>query len=193
MIEFEPFVAGLTKIGLALKQPYGAASLTVYHDILGTQTDAEEWPRFVHWALKTSRWTPHTPDVPQIQAALREYRGARPLMAEATEAYEQVLASGIYTPEGGTTWNYRTVKERCGQAAAEAFLAAGAHSAFATTWNEDKRRERFVAVYSEAVRENPANALPSGGTKALPAARLELTKDEAKETLRRLEEALQDR
>lgn len=189
MIEFEAFVEGLTKIGVALKQPYGAASLTVYHDVIGPHTDGEEWPRFVAWALASQRWPTLSPNVPALQEALREFRGQRPMLSEATEAYERVIAAGVYTPEGGTTWNYRAIREACGDAAAEAFLAAGGNSAFATTWNEDKRRERFVAMYAEAVREEPAAALlPAAPVKALPPVEDEPTREEAAEVLRKLRE-----
>lgn len=192
MIEFELFVEGLTKIGLALKQPYGAASLTLYHDLIGPQTTAEEWPRFVVAMLKAQRWPERSPNVPELQDALREFRGARPVLVEATEAYERVLVSGVYQPEGGTVWSYRGLKESCGEAAADAFLAAGGNAAFSTTWDEAKRRERFVAGYVEAVREEPMAALlPAVPTKALPPGEAPPSREEAVTVLRRLRDIAQ--
>lgn len=189
MIEFEPFVIGLTKIGIALRKPYDPASLTVYHDVIGPRTNADEWERFVAWALAADRWRIFTPTVPDLQDALREFRGQRPVLVEATEAYDRVIAAGVYSPEGGTSWNYRAIKESCGDAAAEAFLAAGGNSAFATTWGEDKRRERFVSGYSEAVREEPMAALlPAGPTKLLAAPVVEASREEAVSVIGRLRE-----
>lgn len=187
MIEFERFVEGLALIGVALKQPYGPASLTGYHDILGSQTDGEEWPRFVKAMLERQRWPGRSPNVPDIQDALREFRGQRPMLVESIDAYDRVLGAGIYSPEGGTTWNYRHIREACGDAAAEAFLAAGGNAAFATTWNEDKRRERFAVAYAEAVREEPMAALlpPGQEIKALPPVP-EPTREEARSVIDKL-------
>lgn len=190
MIEFKAFVEGLTSIGLALKQPYGAASLTLYHDLIGPHTDAEEWPRFVVAMLQAQRWPGRSPNVPELQDALREFRGQRPLLVEATDAYERVLAAGIYTAEGGTTWSFRAIRETCGDAAAEAFLAAGGNAAFSTTWDEAKRRERFAAAYAEAVREEPRAALLPVGEAVKLLAPIEAlpTREEATTVIRRLQD-----
>ena len=168
MIERAEFAEGLAKIGIAVRQPADAATMAVYHDVLGARTNAEEWRRFVLWALCASRWT-WFPKLSEIQDALRAFRGERPLSAEANQAYERVLRSGVYSPEAGTSWTFRGIRDRCGEAAAEAFLAAGGNAAFETTWDEAKRRERFIAAYSEAVRENPATALPVAQTRTLTA------------------------
>lgn len=191
MIRFEHFAVGLTKIGIALKQPYDAASMAVYHDILGSQTDHFEWQRFVQWALKVERWPTFAPKLPEIQEALRIFRGARPMLEEASDAYHRVLEAGIYSAEGGTSWNYRAIKQSCGDAAAEAFLAAGGNSAFVTTFDEAKRRERFVAAYAGAVREEPAAALlpagpPGESAKALPLGEEPPTREEAAAVVEKL-------
>lgn len=169
MIARTDFTEGLTQIGIAVRQPADAATLAVYHDVLGSRTDAPEWRSFVAWALAGGRWR-WFPKLAEVQDALREFRGEKPLLVEATEAYERALASGSYTAEGGTSWTFRSVLERCGHAAAEAFLAAGGSAGFATTWDESKRRERFCEQYMEAVRESPdAKLLPPGAAmKALP-------------------------
>jgi len=52
------------------------------------------------------------------------------------------------------------VEAACGRAAVEAFQAAGAGSAFATTWDESKRRARLKA-YKITVREEPADRVAS--------------------------------
>lgn len=186
MIEFEAFVAGLASIGIACRQAPTVADHEAYYIGLGRELESDEWARFTEWALRPCRWTMF-PKLREIQDSLREFRGERPLLVEATDAYERVLASGTYSPEGGTSWTFRAVKESCGDAAAEAFLAAGGHSAFATTWDESKRRERFANAYAEAVREEPAAALlPAGPVKALPSGEAEPSKIEAAGVIQKL-------
>ncbi len=192
MIQFEAFVTGLASIGIACRQAPIVADHEVYYIGLGRDLESEEWGWFVEWALRPCRWTMF-PKLREIQDAFREFRGERPLLVEATYAYERVLQSGTYAPEGGTTWTYRGVKESCGDAAAEAFLAAGGHSAFATTWDESKRRERFTNAYAEALRAEPASGLlPSGPTRLLAAPGTEPTQAEAKAIIGRLDKALQE-
>lgn len=189
MIEATDFTEGLTRIGIATRQPADAATLAVYHDVIGPQTTVEEWLPFVQWALASGRWK-WFPRTAELQDALREFRGGRPLLVEASDAYERVLAAGTYTPEGGTSWNYRGILKACGDAAAEAFLAAGGNSAFATTWDEAKRRERFVQAYAEAVREEPASALlpPGNEPKALPSGEAEPSREDATTVIRKLQD-----
>lgn len=170
MIGALEFIRGLSRIGIALRQPADDATMEVYHDSLAKECDEPEWDAFCNWAVDTSRWQ-WFPKVSEIRAGLRAFRGERPVEAEAMEAYERVLAAGRYAPEGGTTWSYRAVREACGCAAADAFLIAGGPSAFATTWDEAKRRERFVAAYVIEVLEEPDTALlpAAPAQKALPA------------------------
>lgn len=186
MIERTDFAAGLVAVGIAVRQAPDPATLAVYHDVLGPKTDAEEWSRFIRWALDSARWN-WFPKLPEIQEALREFRGDRPMLAEATEAYDRVLEAGMYSPEAWTTWSFRGIREKCGEAAAEAFLAAGGNSAFANTWDEAKRRERFLAAYGEAVRESPdSKLLPAVPTLALPPAEAPPTREEAATVVERL-------
>jgi hypothetical protein len=185
LIDRTAFAAGMSAIGLAVRQEADAATMALYHDILGPRTDADEWARFVRWALEGGRWT-WLPKLVELQDALREFRGDRPLLVEATEAYERVLQSGTYIGDG-TQWIYRDIREKCGEAAAEAFLAAGGHHAFATTFRESDRRERFLAAYQEAVRQDPdARLLPAGPVRALPPAEMPLSREEAASVIERL-------
>ena len=180
------FAEGLNRIGVAVRQVPDKATLGVYFDGIGQQTTGEEWLQFTRWAVATDRFPTFFPKVSELRAALRQFRGAPSLEAEATEAYERALASGTYAPQGGTTWTYRGIRERCGDAAAEAFLAAGGNSAFITTWNEDKRRERFVEAYRSAVLEDATTALlPAGDVKLLPAPALP-TASEARALLKEI-------
>ena len=164
------FAEGLNRIGVAMRQPPDKATLSVYYDTIGLQVEGQEWLAFSRWCVDRDRFHIYFPKVADLRAALREFRGAPPLAVEATRAYERVLESGTYTATGGTSWNYRAVRERCGEAAARAFLAAGGHNAFAITFGEDGRRARFVAAYADAARANPdAALLPAGPrTHALP-------------------------
>lgn len=162
MIDRATFTAGMSVIALQLNLPAVKQTLDAYHLALADETDPAEWRRFFTGAVKRFGWR-FLPTVPQLLDALREFRGAPPLEAEAIEAYERVLQAGAYTPEGGTSWTFRGVRESCGRAAAEAFLEAGGNGAFANTFRESERRERFVASYVQAARGEPeARLLPAG-------------------------------
>jgi len=194
-MDFKALVAGLTRIGVAMRQAPDKATFDVYHPCFEQDMDGPTWDRFTQWAIEFHPWVEESryrrfPSVPELKEAVRLFRGDRPMLAEATEAYERVLGCGTYSPQGGTTWSYRAVKERCGEAAAMAFLAAGGTAAFETTWDESKRRERFVAEYAESVRESPNAALLPEGVKALPPAEPNraLTQAEAVEIMRGIEE-----
>ena len=171
MIDAETFAAGLTRISLAVRQSIDAATFAVYHEALERETNPAEWEAFTLGLAPRLQWFPK---LAELLDALREFRGATPLEAEAVEAYERVLQAGAYTAEGGTSWTFRGVRETCGPAAAEAFLEAGGNGAFANTFRESDRRERFVAAYCQAAREEPeARLLPAAPThEALPAAPL---------------------
>lgn len=167
------------------------ATLEVYTEALCYQTDTAEWAAFMRQTIDTgclgSRFLPSVPD---LLDALREFRGLPALGGEAAQAYDRVLEARTYSPEGGASWNYRSVKTACGPAAAEAFLEAGGHHAFATTWDESKRRERFIAAYTVAARAVPhGRLLPAGRVPiALPAAPDEPAGQlEAEEVLRQVE------
>jgi hypothetical protein len=172
-INLEDFSVGLGVIALKLNQPVTAEMLKAYHSGFEAVTDPVEWEAFCKAAPIRFRWT-FIPKEPQLFDALMQYRGApsvaeldRQLSTEAGEAYQRVMDSGIYTAEGGTSWNYRTVVEKCGRAAGEAFVSAGGNEAFRVTdekWNHDKRRNAFMSAYQVAVRESPEMSM-----RALPA------------------------
>lgn len=161
--------------------------MDAYHLAMREETDAVEWQAFTAGAVKRFGWK-FLPTVPDLIDALHVFRGAEPVDREAVAAYDRVLEAGTYSAEGGTVWNYRTVAERCGRAAADAFLAAGGHHAFATTWDEAKRRERFLAAYQEAARSMPADRLLPAGAEAkqLPPPAADLPPEQAREVLRKI-------
>lgn len=159
MIDRATFAEGLSRLAIATQaQDVNEATLNVYFDALGQRTSAEEWRRFSLAVVASGRFR-FLPTVAEILDALREGRGERPLEVEAIETYERVIASGQYTPAGGTFWEFRRVRETCGEAAAQSFLAAGGNAAFRTDWDEPKRRSEFVRVYVKTVRSDPATRL----------------------------------
>jgi hypothetical protein len=183
-----PTISGeLSRIGIAFHRPYDVAQLVTF--AIGLDVPAEEFAAFVRWALSRGRWQ-YLPNLVEIQDALRQYRNnGETLEAEAVRAYEAVLEAYEYTPEGGTLWTYRGVRDRCGDAAAQAWLAAGGWTAFATTWREDQRRDRFLKAYATEVRAEPeSRLLPQGPMlRALPAAPADpISRETAGQVLERL-------
>jgi hypothetical protein len=194
MVDRVTFSKGLSLIAEQIGHPATKERIDALYMGLADETDNQEWALFSAKAQARCRWTA-IPRVDQILDALSMFRGQRPVDVEAAEAYERVIASGIYRPEGGTTWNYRHLVETCGRAAAEAFFAAGGQHAFATSWDESRRRERFLAAYQLAARQEPgARLLPPGDApKQLePGADPQITAVEAKGFLEKLHELLPD-
>src|SRR5262249_34552034 len=152
------FAATIGNIALQLRQAFTAEEIDAYHLVLAEETDPEEWAAFCRGAVKRHGWR-FMPAVPELLAALAAFRGDRPLNVEAVVAYERVLEAGTWTYAGGTAWDYRAVRKACGEAAAQAFLAAGGSSAFRTTYKETDRRNAFVTAYVEAARAQPAARL----------------------------------
>jgi hypothetical protein len=177
---------GLSIIAIQLNHPAGKTLIDAYYLALANETTPEEWQAFVSVAVKRYGWS-SIPQVPVLLDALREFRGGTPLILEATMAYDRVIGAAEYNPQRGAWWTYRNIAAVAGKAAAEAFLAAGGNSAFATTWDECHRRERFVAAYMAAAREQPgARLLPEGKPAAeLPGYR-EPSQDEARHLVQRI-------
>lgn len=185
------FLRGLLRVSASCRQEVDDLTLEVYTEALCHQTAPEEWEAFTREAVATGRFT-WFPKVAELLDALREFRVAPSLDAEAVEAYDRVLGAGVYRPEGGTSWSFRAVAEQCGAAAAAAFLEAGGHNAFASTFRESDRRERFIAAYRSEARARPeSRLLPSAPIRGLlpgdlNASGRESTKAEALEILERL-------
>lgn len=156
MIDRAEFVRGLVALAVAVRQEIGEDTMSVYHDSLGPQVEADEWDRFIRWAVDIDRFPTWFPKLAELRDALRDFRGERSLEGEAVEAYECALSSGVYTAEGGTSWSHRAVRAKCGSAAADAFLEAGGHHAFANTYREHDRRTRFLAAYIDLAKECPS-------------------------------------
>ena len=164
---FEPGLARLVK---AFRQEVDKVTLEVYTEALCYQVELDEWDVFTLACVRAGRFGKWFPKVDDILEALREFRGEpsaaeieREIKREAVQAYERVLESPLRAEDGSAHWNYRTVAERCGKAAADAFMAAGGHHAFATSWDEAKRRERFCAEYVAESKAAPDRRLPPPG------------------------------
>jgi hypothetical protein len=190
------FAVGLSKLAASCRQELDDLTVEVYTEALSPLVDPDEWDEFVLSAIRAGRFGAFKfPATAELLDALREFRGAPTLEGEAAQAYDRVLASGTRRPDGeGTYWDHRRIVEACGPAAREAFLAAGGHNAFATTWNEAKRRDQFIAAYLRAARDEPATRLlPAGDQpKQLPSGAELVTASidqaKAREVVRRLRE-----
>jgi hypothetical protein len=163
MIEVEAFSIGLSRIAVAVRETIDAPTFAVYHEAIGTKTTPEQWARFTMSYVQGPATSPdgraRFPTLVELLDALRQFQGEKPIEVEADEAYKRVFAAANYTANGGSSWNYRDVLTRCGQAAADAFAAAGGDEAFATTWAADKRRERFFQAYQREVRRDGSTRL----------------------------------
>lgn len=175
-------------IAKATREKLNEGDYAAYGDSLRPQTADAEWLAFCRWVVDNDRFT-WFPKLVELRDALREFRGEPNLLAEAQLAYQRVDKSGEPSAHGGTVWTYRAVKKACGQAAAEAFLEAGGHSAFCTTWNEAKTREAFIAAYLRHSREVPTDRLLPAGPerKALPAPAEGFSHEEAVKILKGLD------
>lgn len=194
MVDAALVVTGLGVLGLALQRPQPAETLALYARLIAPRVDHGPWSEAIEaWSTGAAEWE-FFPSVPAIlaayQARVDAAEGRRPVEVEAVDAYTRVLQAGTYSPEGGATWTYRGVVESCGKAAAEAWLAAGAHEAFATGWNADERRRTFLAAYLEAAREQPETRLlpwrPAGELPAAAEPETALPREQAAEMLKRL-------
>lgn len=178
----EAFASGMASLGLAFGVEADVAVNELWHMATRHLSDAE-WDAAVIRTVQSVTTTYGKFPAPGLLLA-----HAQPeLPGEAATAYDRVLASGVYTAEGGTTWSYRSIAAACGRAAAEAFLAAGGDSAFRSTFRESDRRERFLAAYQQAAREAPSSRLlPAAEPERPQIAAPEITASEAVSVLHRI-------
>ena len=163
MIERSDVTKGLALLSAALRFEVDEPTIRAYSMLLREQTTAEEWSAFCLHACEAGLWQRAAPTFPELLPALREWRGEESIDSEALRAYERVLACNTYVPDAGGVWSYRQVSAECGKAAAEAFAAAGGHSAFASTYKAEERRSRFLAAYRAARMASPeSKLLPAG-------------------------------
>ncbi len=159
MIEIVEMAKGLAMLGIAFNREITPELAEVYHGVLGAKLDPTGWERAVRRSLEAERYFPPP-------AVLLKYGAAeRPTHARAAEVYDVIL--GCY--EGGVRMGPRDVRDRFGEAAMDAFLAAGGVAAFewCDTRDQPFRRKSFLEAWSEAVEVEPAKALPPGRNQEL--------------------------
>ena len=158
----------------------------VYFGNLG-DLDSRQWSRSVAGSIDGCEYFP----VPKI---LRELAGAVPaLSVEAASAFEQVCSATVHRLlHQGQSWcsctedryDVHLIRERLGDGAADAFLAAGGAAAISRRTEGDPfLLQRFSAAYAEAVKVNPAAAvrlLPAPTLRPVLALPPPLSRDEAK-------------
>jgi hypothetical protein len=108
--------------------------------------------------------------------------------AEVLECHSTRMRPGVrFLPHdgGGARWSYRQIAEEVGKAAAEAFIAAGGHEAFAATdpVGDQFRFKRFVEAFALAAEAEDKNGqLEAAGVKPR-----ELDRGEAAAAMARIE------
>lgn len=125
---------------------------------------AQQWQQAVASAIRSgSEFHP-------VPKALRDLSGAaQALTVEAASAFEQVCAATVHRLlHQGQSWCSCTedryaahlIRERLGDGAADAFLAAGGAGAISRRLEGDPfLLQRFSAAYVESVKANPAAAV----------------------------------
>jgi hypothetical protein len=151
------FAKGMKALGVAFGRETGDDVSKLYFGLLKRLTD-EQWNRAVTHALTHERFFP--PPAVIIEAA--GANGAQePMLAEAGRALDAVIECRTYSPECGAIWSLRDIRERLGDAAADAFVAVGGGSRL--QWITEEGRpflvRDFTAAYLEA-RKMGRRALP---------------------------------
>lgn len=153
----ENFAAGMAKLDvLPRRDPSTAAEVKVHaQTYLEALRDLSEdqWAHAVNTAVRLDRWYPQP-------VRLRELAGlaGTPPSAMAGRVYDQIVEAYA----AGDKLSYGQVHDRFGEAAEDAFVAAGGRRAF--EWCEPSgepfRRRDFIACWKESVAAVPARALP---------------------------------
>jgi len=167
MIDVVRFKAGMVALGVGFNREITADVLDVYGRVLSRRLDTKQWERAVTRALEAERFFP--PPTVLLRYGIAD--GAP--QARAGEAYAAILSRF----EGGRAMGPREVREQFGEAAFDAFVAAGGTRAFERCEPRDEpfRLKRFVEAWTETVDQSPERALPEGDRPA----GLPFTTDEA--------------
>lgn len=146
---------GMALLSTAFNRALTDEVLAVYHAVIGPKLDAAGWERAVRRALEAESFFPP----PAVLLRYGQAEGAP--AARAMELYEQIVRHY----ECGEQLGPRDVRERYGEAAMDAFVAAGGTRAFA--WcepaSEPFRAKEFREAWLEVTDQEPARALPAGG------------------------------
>ena len=164
----ESWARGIAKLALAfpereMTQAAQKARGDLYRQKLDDLSDGQ-WLHAVDVCLDQEVFFPAI-------AVLRK-SAAPPAQTEilAMAAFDAVIDAGEYNPYG-TQWNARCIREKLGPAAADAFVVAGGHGAFANLGERNLPfvRRAFVEAYLAAVQSDPKHALPEPKKPELPA------------------------
>jgi len=165
----ERFAKGMKALGIAFGREVSDDVSKLYFGLLKGLTDAQ-WNRAVTHALTHERFFP--PPAVLIEAAGAN-ASQEPILAEAGRALDAVIECRTYSAEAGALWSQREIRERLGDAAADAFVAVGGGGRL--RWITEEGRpflvRDFTAAYLEA-RKAGRRALPPAPPPrpALPAA-----------------------
>ena len=140
---------GLKVLSTGLRFEVDEQAATIFPRLLSAacqDVSDREWQAFVTHAVLGGAFSRALPSIPEVLSALKAFRSVESSLpeADAQRAYERVLSCNTYTPEGGAVWTWRQIRDECGAAAAEAFLAAGGNHAFCTAYREGERRRAFI-------------------------------------------------
>lgn len=154
MIDVKAFKAGMDKLGVAFNRALTKELLDLFGGVISPRLSTEQWLHAVKRAIESEQFFP-SPAV-----LLRYGAGDRGLSAAAGEAY--VCIVGEF--EQGHRLGYRDVREKYGQAAADAFLAAGGTRRFEWCEPSDEpfRLRDFRDAFVERAEVDPISALPVG-------------------------------
>jgi hypothetical protein len=158
--DIDSFSHGLIRLGVLARQSYSPEESALAYEMLGPRVSGPEWIRFV--AGFCSSWRGRfLPTIVELRAALDRYQGIPSVEEEAVEAWDRVVKSSYYSPDGGAYWDAGRIRRECGTAAAFAFRAIGGDAALRSSWRDEQKRERFIGIYVATVGLDPeARLLP---------------------------------
>jgi hypothetical protein len=164
VIRGELFAGWMAVIADRLNRSVSEATLKAYHVQLSRSLDDETFERAAERIFRSARYWPSPDEF--IQAA-----AGSDAQAQAVRAFEQVKRLGDHDPVTGPWFSERKIRELAGRAVAEAFIAAGASSAFAslTPEREPFVRKEFVGAYQRVTGSDPEAVIPAPRSAALPA------------------------
>jgi hypothetical protein len=161
MIDVTKFRQGMELLGAAFNREITKEVMDVY-GIVAERLDDEAWERAVRRTLETVEY------FPPPAALLRLGMDYKPTAVSGSMVYEQILAAF----ERGEQLDSRSVRASWGEAARDAFIAAGGTRAFEFCEVKDQpfRRRAFLLAWDELVARDIEKGLKSGTYPALPEA-----------------------
>lgn len=174
MKDRQVFAGGMAQLGIAFNREITKPMYQVYWGALREISD-EAYESGIEALL--SSWQPTRAEWFPVPATVRRYCTPHvDVDALAITAFERVRSSGTYHAVNGTTYAYRVVAEKIGTLEAEAFIAAGGGSAFATQQTEAQLpwlRKAFVEAFKRGweAKDQGREQLPAATVNTLPGMR----------------------